>query len=50
MKETIGNNKQKILNIKILLEMRIELENIYESKEKKVDIKNGKCYYKYVKY
>lgn len=35
MKETIGNNKQKILNIKILLEMRIELENIYESKEKK---------------
>lgn len=34
MKETIGNNKQKILNIKILLEMRIELENIYESKEK----------------
>jgi hypothetical protein len=36
MKETIGNNKQKILNIKILLEMRIELENIYESKEKKL--------------
>ena len=37
MKETIGNNKQKILNIKILLEMRIELENIYESKEKVVE-------------
>ncbi len=36
MKETIGNNKQKILNTKTLLEMRIELENIYESKEKKL--------------
>ena len=34
MKETIGNNKQKILNTKTLLEMRIDLENIYESKEK----------------
>ena len=29
MKETIGNNKQKILNTKTLLEMRIDLENIY---------------------
>ena len=28
MKETIGNNKQKILNTKTLLEMRIELENM----------------------
>ena len=37
MKETIGNNKQKILNTKTLLEMRIELENIYESKEKVVE-------------
>ena len=37
MKETIGNNKQKILNIKILLEMRIDLENIYESKEEVVE-------------
>lgn len=37
MKETIGNNKQKILNIKTLLKMRIELENIYESKEKVVE-------------
>lgn len=50
MKETIGNNKQKILNIKTLLKMRIELENIYESKEKKVDIKIKEWYYKYVKY
>jgi hypothetical protein len=50
MKETIGNNKQKILNTKTLLEMRIELENIYESKGKKVDIKIKEWYYKYVKY
>lgn len=34
MEETIGNNKQKILNTKILLEMRIDLEKIYSSKEK----------------
>ena len=34
MKETIGNNKQKILNTKTLLEMRINLEKIYGSKEK----------------
>ena len=34
MKETIGNNKQKILNTKTLLEMRIDLENIYSNKEK----------------
>lgn len=33
MKENMGKNKKKILNSKILLEMRIELENIYESKE-----------------
>ena len=37
MKETIGNNKQKILNTKTLLEMRIDLENIYESKEEVVE-------------
>ena len=37
MKETIGNKKQKILNTKTLLEMRIDLENIYESKEKVVE-------------
>ena len=37
MKETIGNNKQKILNTKTLLKMRINLENIYESKEKVVE-------------
>ena len=37
MKETIGNNKQKILNTKKLLKMRIDLENIYESKEKVVE-------------
>ena len=34
MKENIVNNKEKILNIKTLLEMRIELKNIYSSKEK----------------
>ena len=37
MKETIGNNKQKILNTKTLLKMRIDLENIYESKEEVVE-------------
>jgi hypothetical protein len=37
MKETIGNNKQKILNTKILLEMRINLEKIYSNKEKVVE-------------
>lgn len=36
MKETIGNKKQKILNTKTLLKMRIDLENIYESKEEVV--------------
>ena len=36
MKENIINNKEKILNTKKLLEMRIDLENIYESKEKVV--------------
>jgi len=50
MKQNIGNNKEKTLNTKTLLKMRIELENIYESKGKKVDIKNRKCYYKYMKY
>ena len=34
MKENIGNNKKNILNTNTLLKMRIELENIYESKEK----------------
>ena len=33
MKENIINNKEKILNTKKLLEMRIDLENIYESKD-----------------
>ena len=33
MKESMGNNKEKILDTKTLLEMRIDLENIYESKE-----------------
>ena len=33
MKENIENNKEKILDTKTLLEMRIELKNIYESKE-----------------
>ena len=33
MKENIINNKEKILNTKILLKMRIDLENIYESKD-----------------
>ena len=34
MEESMGNNKEEILNTKTLLEMRIDLENIYESKEK----------------
>ena len=33
MKENIINNKEKILNTKKLLEMRIDLENIYETKD-----------------
>ena len=33
MKENIINNKEKILNTKTLLKMRIDLENIYESKD-----------------
>ena len=33
----MGNNKEKILNTKTLLKMRIDLENIYESKEKVVE-------------
>ena len=33
MKENIINNKEKILNTKTLLKMRIELKNIYSSKE-----------------
>ena len=33
MKENMDKNKKKILNTKILLEMRIKLENIYESKK-----------------
>lgn len=33
MKQNIGNNKEKTLNTKTLLKMRIELENIYESKK-----------------
>ena len=37
MKQNIGNNKEKTLNIKTLLEMKIDLENIYESKEKVVE-------------
>ena len=37
MKENIINNKEKILNTKTLLKMRIDLENIYESKEKVVE-------------
>ena len=36
MKQNIGNKKEKTLNTKTLLKMRIELENIYESKEKKL--------------
>ena len=34
MKQNIGNNKEKILNTKTLLKMRIDLENIYSVKEK----------------
>ena len=37
MKQNIGNNKEKILNTKILSKMRIDLENVYESKEKIVE-------------
>ena len=37
MKENIANNKEKILDTKTLLKMRIDLENIYESKEKVVE-------------
>ena len=37
MKENIENNEKKILNTKTLLKMRIDLENIYESKEKVVE-------------
>ena len=33
MKQNIGNNKEKILDTNTLLKMRIDLENIYESKE-----------------
>ena len=33
MKENIINNKEKILNTKTLLKMRIDLENIYEIKD-----------------
>ena len=34
MEESMGNNKEKILSIKTLLKMRIDLENIYSGKEK----------------
>ena len=34
MEESMGNNKEKILNTKTLLKMRIDLENIYSGKEK----------------
>ena len=34
MKESIGNNKKKILYTKTLLKMKIDLEKIYSSKEK----------------
>ena len=34
MKQNIGNNKEKILNTKTLLKMKIDLEKIYSSKEK----------------
>ena len=37
MEENIINNKKRILDTKILLKMRIDLENIYESKEKVVE-------------
>ena len=33
MKESMGNNKEKILDIKTLLKMKIDLEKIYTSKE-----------------
>ena len=34
MEESMGNNKKKILDTKTLLKMKIDLENIYSSKEK----------------
>ena len=37
MEENIINNKKRILDTKTLLKMRIDLENIYESKEKVVE-------------
>ena len=37
MKENIITNKERILNTKTLLKMRIDLENIYESKEEVVE-------------
>ncbi|MBF0989833.1 MAG: hypothetical protein HXK70_03530 [Clostridiales bacterium] len=37
MGENIINSKKRILDTKILLKMRIDLENIYESKEKVVE-------------
>lgn len=37
MEENIVNNKEKILNTKTLLKMKIDLEKIYESKEKIVE-------------
>lgn len=37
MGENIINNKKRILDTKTLLKMRIDLENIYESKEKVVE-------------
>ena len=37
MEENIVNNKEKILDTKTLLKMRIDLENIYESKENVVE-------------
>ena len=37
MEESVENNKKKILNTKTLLKMRIDLENIYESKEKVIE-------------
>ena len=37
MEESMENNKKKILDLKTLLKMRIDLENVYESKEKVVE-------------
>ena len=39
MKENIGNNKEKILDTKRLLEMRIELEKNNMNKKMKIGIK-----------